>query len=134
MKRGVLAGLSGLLLLAVVLNTIVWLTTTLLTRPEPKETLYAFYQKTRPGGPGWAKLRSMADADGIDIEGVSKGKAWELPYEIVCVFIGTLMIYAFLFSIGNFLYGNITSGIVLTVIALISCFGLFRLFNRIRTQ
>ena len=120
------------LLLAVTLNTAIWLTTTLLTKPEPTETLYAFYRKTKPGGPGWAKLRSMAQADGQDIEGSSKGKAWELPYEILCVFIGTLLIYACLFSIGNFLYGNLATGIMLAVIALAGCYTLLRLYNKTR--
>ena len=116
------------------LNTAVWLTTTLLTKPEPKETLYAFYRKTRPGGPGWAKLRAMAEADDQDIEGPSRGKAWELPYEILCVFIGTLMVYACLFSIGNFLYGNITAGIALAVFAMAGCYALLRLFHKTRAH
>ena len=122
------------LLLAVGLNTIVWLTTALLTQPEDKETLYKFYAKTRPGGPGWAKLRKMAEADGIDIEGSSKGKPWELPYEILCVFIGTLMIYSCLFSIGNFVYGNTTSGAALAAIAVAACFALFKLFGKTRAN
>jgi solute:Na+ symporter, SSS family len=122
------------LLLAVTLNTIVWLTTALLTLPENKETLYKFYRKTRPGGPGWAKLRAMADEEGIDIEGESKGKAWELPYEILCVFIGTLMIYACLFSIGNFLYGNPLAGAALGIFSVICCVGLFKLFHKTRAN
>jgi Na+/proline symporter len=122
------------LLLAVGLNTLVWLSTTLLTRPEPRALLFEFYRKTRPGGPGWAKLRAMAEAEGVDIEGDAKGKPWELPNEILCVFVGTLMIYACLFAIGNFLYGNLVAGLVLTGIAVAACVVLFRLFNRTRAN
>ena len=46
------------LLLAIGINTTIWIVTTLLTRPENKATLYAFYKKTKPGGPGWAKVRT----------------------------------------------------------------------------
>jgi solute:Na+ symporter, SSS family len=122
------------LLLAVGLNTVVWFTTTLLTRPENVETLYKFYAKTRPGGPGWAKVRKMAAEKGIDIEGPGKGKPWELPYEILCVFIGTIMIYSSLFSIGNFVYGNPVTGSVLAALAVASCGTLFRVFSKTRSN
>lgn len=122
------------LLLAIVLNTVIWVTTTLVTKPEKKETLYEFYKKTHPGGPGWAKLRKMAEADGVDIEGDCKGKAWELPYEIVCVFLGITMIYSCLFCIGNFVFGNLGLGIGLAVLSALSCFGIFKMFNKTRAS
>jgi len=127
-------GATVRLLMAIGLNTLVWLVTTLLTKPEAKETLYEFYRKTKPGGPGWAKLRQMAEADGVDIEGDRKGKPWELPYEILCVFVGTIMIYACLFSIGNFVYGNAGAGLGLAVLAAACCFALFRLFDKTRVR
>ncbi len=37
----------------VVVTTIVWITVTLLTPPEPEATLESFYRKVRPGGLGW---------------------------------------------------------------------------------
>ncbi len=129
-----LDGYTVRLLLAIGLNTLIWITTTLLTRPEDKQALYDFYRKTRPGGPGWAALRRMAEDDGIEIEGESKGRRWELPYEIGCVFLGTLMIYGCLFSIGNFLYGNTIAGSVLAAMSVVLCFALFKLFGRTRTN
>ena len=39
----------------VVVSTLVWLSVTFLTRPEPDEKLRAFYERVRPGGPGWAR-------------------------------------------------------------------------------
>ena len=83
-----LDGSTVRLLLAIGINTIIWVMVTLLTKPENKETLYRFYQKTKPGGPGWSKLRAMAEADGVDIEGNGNGKPWQLPHEILSVFLG----------------------------------------------
>ena len=127
-----LDGSTGRLLLAIVLNTIIWLTTTFLTKPENKETLYKFYKKTQPGGPGWKKLRAMAEGDGVDIEGDYKGKPWEVPYEILCVFLGTIMIYSCLFSIGNFVYGNVGIGLGLGALSAACCYGIFSVFGKTR--
>ena len=126
--QGALFSLDGStvrLLLAVVINSVVWITAAFLTKPENKETLYRFYRKTKPGGPGWAKLRAMAKADGVDIEGDDEGKPWKLPYEILCVFLGTLMIYGCLFSIGSFIFANVVAGIALGLISVICCFLIF---------
>jgi SSS family solute:Na+ symporter len=45
-----------ILLATVAVTTVVWVTTTMLTRPEPDRVLEAFYRRVRPGGPGWARL------------------------------------------------------------------------------
>lgn len=127
-----LDGSAVRLLLAVGLNTIIWVTTTFLTKPEDKATLYAFYRKTRPGGPGWAKVRAMAESEGVDLDGDHKGKPWEVPYEILCVFLGIVMIYSCLFSIGSLLYGNLGMGLGLLAISAASCFGIFSVFSKTR--
>ncbi|MEM1085157.1 MAG: sodium:solute symporter family protein [Verrucomicrobiota bacterium] len=132
-KLGVLDWGSLQFLITVGVTTITWIVATLLTKPCETETLRAFYAKVRPGGPGWKKVVEEASADGIDLEGPAKGKGWELPYEILCVFIGLVMIYCSLFAIGNFVYGNMVMGSVLTVIVAVSCFALFKVFGRTRT-
>lgn len=122
------------LLLAVVLTTIAWLLTTYLTKPEKTATLRAFYKLTRPGGPGWKKVVMQASDDGDPVDEADKGKAWEMPVQILMVFIGIIIIYSSLFAIGNFVYQNSTNGFILLGIAAVGTFILFRLFGKLRAN
>ncbi|UCF18986.1 MAG: Na+:solute symporter, partial [Gemmatimonadota bacterium] len=48
------------LALVAALTIAAWLTATFLTAPEERETLLAFYERVRPGGPGWHPLAKLA--------------------------------------------------------------------------
>ena len=99
------------LLIALVLTTIAWVATTFLTKPESTETLRSFYRLTRPGGPGWKKVVDEARADGDMIDEKDHGVPWEMPIQILLVFVGCVVVYASLFSIGNFVYGQPRRGL-----------------------
>jgi len=122
------------LILAVVCTTIAWILGMLLTRPESKETLRSFYRLTRPGGPGWSKIVKEAVADGDYIDEKDKGLAWEMPLQILCVFIGCIVIYSFLFSIGSFVYHDVLWGTVLAFVAAAGIVFLFKSFNKLRAD
>ncbi len=47
---------ATIMLLTVAISTIVWLTVTFMTKPEPDEKLDSFYLRVRPGGFGWARV------------------------------------------------------------------------------
>ncbi len=131
------AGLDGFtskLLISVFTTTIAWLLTTFLTSPEKPETLRKFYRATRPGGPGWRKVIEKARADGDMIDEKYYGKKWEMPLQILCVFIGIIVIYSSLFSIGSFVYAKPLTGIILGVIALAGIYFLFKSFDKLRTE
>jgi solute:Na+ symporter, SSS family len=117
------------LLIAVGLTTVSWLLTTLLTSPEADDTLINFYQRTHPGGPGWKTLVARAAARGIVLE--KEGKKWDMPLQLLCVFIGTIVIYSSLFSIGSFVYLKPVNGIILAVVAVAGTYFLFKSFTRI---
>jgi solute:Na+ symporter, SSS family len=117
------------LLIAVGLTTAAWLLTTLLTSPEADDTLIKFYQRTHPGGPGWKTLVARAAARGIILE--KEGKKWDMPLQLLCVFIGTIVIYSALFSIGSFVYLKPLNGIILAVVAVAGTWFLFKSFTRI---
>ncbi len=122
------------LLIAVLGTTIVWLVTTFVTRPESQKTLQKFYQLTHPGGPGWKKVLENAKSESIDINIMEEGKKWEMPRQILLVFIGCVVIYCSLFSIGSFVYHNILIGIILGIVAAIGTFFLFWILDKLRVD
>lgn len=130
----VLDGFTMKLLIAVGITTIVWVMTTYLTNPETKETLRSFYRLTHPGGPGWKKVIKNAAKDGEVINKEDLGKPWEMPIQILCVFIGSIVIYSSLFAIGNLVYGNLAWGIGLLVVAVLGTFFLFKSFSKLRAN
>lgn len=122
------------LLVCVGIVTLVWILTTLITRPADKKTLRTFYKLCHPGGPGWRKvvLDALADGEEIDIKnGIGD---WKLPVQILCVFLGCVAIYSSLFSVGNFVYGNMIWGYILAGVALAATFVLFKSFNKIGAE
>lgn len=120
------------LLIAVGVTTVSWVATTLLTSPESDETLTRFYKVTHPGGPGWKAFTERAKAAGNIVE--PEGKKWDMPLQMLCVFVGTIVIYSALFSIGSFVYLKPLNGIILAVVAAAGTWFLFRSFNRIASS
>src|SRR5258707_4753996 len=51
---------AWIMIITVAITTVVWLTTTYLTKPESQETLTAFYRRTRPSRTGWAPIAALA--------------------------------------------------------------------------
>jgi SSS family solute:Na+ symporter len=131
---GMLDAFTVKLLIAVGGTTAVWLITTFLTRPESKEILRSFYRLTHPGGPGWRKVVEEAAAEGDMIDEKEAGKKWEMPSQILMVFIGCIVIYGALFSIGSFVYGNKLNGIITGLVASGGTVILFMLLDKLRVN
>jgi hypothetical protein len=122
------------LLICVGVVTLVWLLTTLLTKPAETETLRKFYKLCHPGGPGWKKVVLAARADGDEIDVKNGVTDWKLPIQLLCVFLGCIAIYASLFSVGNFVYGNIGLGLGMAAAAAVTMFMLFKLFGKLGAE
>jgi Na+/proline symporter len=122
------------LIIAIVATTIVWIGTTFLTRAESKSTLRQFYRLTRPGGPGWRKVVNEANAEGDPIDEQDRGQAWEMPAQILMVFIGLVVIYSSLFAIGNFIYKNPGLGFILIGVSVVGVYILFKSFSKLRAN
>ena len=122
------------LLVCVGIVTVVWVVTTLVTKPADNQTLRSFYRLCHPGGPGWKKVVRDAQADGENIDPHNAIGDWKLPIQILCVFLGCLAIYASLFAVGNFVYGKTIWGTVMIIIAVSTMFFLFKLFGKIGVE
>ena len=126
----ILDGFTIKLLITIVIVTISWLVSTFVTQPEDKEILRSFYKLTKPGGPGWKKVVEDAKADGAPCDD-GDGVGWQMPKQILLVFIGCLTIYASLFGIGGLVYGNILQGVVLLAVATVGAISLFKIMNKL---
>lgn len=111
----------------VIITSIVWVVTTYLTKPEPKETLRSFYENIQPGGPGWKKVIDEANADGVEII-KDRGK-WTVPSGILAMLLGCVLVYTCLFTVGNLLYGDYSMAAFTAFIAVTSGFLLIRVWR-----
>ncbi len=119
------------LLISVIIVTVLWVLTAFLSKPTDKETLRKFYQLCHPGGPGWKKVVLEAKAEGIEIDQHNTISDNKLPIQLLCVLLGCIAIYSSLFSIGNFVYGNLGWGAVLAILALILTVAILKLIAKI---
>jgi len=100
---------SYAMLITVAISTIVWLSVTMLTAPEPEAKLEAFYQRVRPGGPGWRRVAAKLGYAGETIPGGAL--AWTNWLS------GIVAVYASLFGIGKIVFGEVGRGVLLLLLA-----------------
>ena len=101
-----------------IFTTITWLVATYLTPPDDEETLKAFVIKVNPGGPGWVKYS----------EGVSSDP-WPVPRGILCMVLGCVFVYGVLIGIGQFIYGYIGLGVLISGLGILALFGLLKVWK-----
>jgi solute:Na+ symporter, SSS family len=100
---------SWVMLITVVVSTVVWLTVTFLTAPESDAKLESFYERVRPGGPGW---RRTAERLGYGKEQIPGGAlAWTNWLA------GIVAVYASLFGIGKLIFGETMTGVIMLLVA-----------------
>jgi solute:Na+ symporter, SSS family len=92
---------AWLLLITVSVTTVVWLSVTLLTKPEPKETLLSFYRRVRPNPAFWGPIPAEASDVEPQHDGLLNLGNW---------LAGCIMIYGFLFGSGKILLGEPDTG------------------------
>lgn len=101
-----------IMLTTVAVSTVVWIAVTFLTRPEPDSVLRAFYQRVRPGGPGWRRIATEA---GYGPEPIPGGAlAWTNWIA------GIVLVYSTLFGIGKLIFGQTTAGILLLLLGAVA--------------
>ena len=108
----------------VLVTTSIWLIVTFITPSDDTDTLVKFYNKTKPGGPGWNIIKNNS--------GISNEKeGWIVPRGIICMIIGCISIYSALFSTGYLIYGEINLGLIFLLITIISGYLLFKYSKKI---
>ena len=125
-------GSGAKLLWGVGITTVGWLTVTFLTPPTDRATLRHFYRLVHPGGPGWKPIVEEAQQAGEPLE--DSTAAWDVPWGILCMFLGVTAVYSTLFATGQWIYGRYTLALVLTAVALTAAFLLFKAWARISTR
>jgi len=112
---------ATVMLVTVAGSTVTWLLVTVLTPPEPEAVLDAFYQRVRPGGPGWAAVSRRL---GYGRETIPGGAlAWTNWVA------GTIAVYATLFGIGQLIFGFSAWGLGMLAVAALAFAWIARTFR-----
>jgi Na+/proline symporter len=100
---------AWIMIITVAITTVVWLATTFLTSPEPRDLLVAFYRRTRPAAGGWKPIAALAPEVKQTHDGLANLKDW---------IAGCILIYGVLFGTGKLLLRETLPGLILLIIGL----------------
>ncbi len=114
------------LIIGVVITTVSWITVTLLTRPTDTKTLASFYNTVTPYGMGWNPFKRIAKNKNITLKVTHDN----FTIDLASMLLGVLAVYSTLFATGYYIYGNNTAGLVLTAIALLSAYFIFKFWRK----
>ena len=103
-------------LLTTVVTSIVWVTVTFLTKPEPEAVLTRFYRNVRPDVRGWKPVAKLLPSIPANRDLGANLGAWLL---------GCAMVYTCLFGTGKLLLHQPAIGIVLLVVSAVCAFLLY---------
>ena len=109
------------LIVTTLITTIVWIVVTFLTRPEPEETLVAFYRRARPAGKGWQRF---ADATGIH---APKG---EIALNAIAWVLGVILVYSIMFATGSLIFDERRNLATFGTLLVVSGVGLWLVMRR----
>ncbi|NNM32360.1 MAG: Na+:solute symporter [Gemmatimonadetes bacterium] len=109
------------LVTGVLVTTVVWLTTTLVTAPEDRDTLQRFYDKIRPLGKGWRHVVDVGPGHGEE----------SVTAAFLAWFLGCILVYAAMFAPGYLLYGQTVLAAFSATVALGAGVWLFRLLPKV---
>ena len=114
------------MLIGVSITSIAWISITFMTRPTDSERLSAFYALIRPHSMGWKKV--IRDNPSL-AEHNSEHGGTRLSQELVLMFLGCLMIYCALFSVGYILYAEQSLALITMAISIVCALLIKRLWK-----
>ncbi len=101
-------GFADKMIFTMIITTAVWLAATFLTKSDDPETLQAFYNRVKPGGPGWKPF---------EISGVEPESLWS---GIGMVVLSALSIIVFLYGMGQLFFGSMGIALVCTLFSIVT--------------
>jgi hypothetical protein len=115
-----------LMLITVGITSVVWLTVTMLTAPEPMDKLVAFYRRVYPEGPGWKNVARAA--------GLTSTHRGSLAGQFANWILGCALIYGSLFGIGKLIFKEYGLAALYLLIAIVAGVLITRNLSRIGWQ
>lgn len=115
------------LLWSVGITTASWVIVTLITKPTDYKTLQTFFNSVKPYGKGWNGFRRIAESEGLPLE-KSVGK---FSVDFLAMFAGIFIVYGLLFSIGQFVYGNLSYGFLYLTLSFLAGLALFKIWKKL---
>ncbi len=103
-RSGHVLGSDQQLLITVLFTTVCWVIMAYAGPRTDEATLINFYRKVRPPGPGWRTVRAAAGIS--EAEAATWARSDNIPVAMIGWVSGSVLIWAALFTVGNFLYGR----------------------------
>ena len=110
------------MVLVLVATTVIWVITTLLTKPVDDETLKKFYKHTIPPGPGWKRIRTLCEEE--------SGTPVPSPLSKILLawLAGIVGLFVLLFAIGYMVACQWVMSGVLLVVSAVGFIAYFKLY------
>jgi len=128
-KNGIHFSTHAALLTTIAFTTVCWVTTAFVGPVTDRQVLIDFYAKVRPFGPGWRKVQK--DAGLVDGWGGPRAEGDNIPLALLGWVAGCTMIWSSLFTVGNFLYGRMTTALFLLATFVVSAAALVYVVQRL---
>jgi SSS family solute:Na+ symporter len=112
---------AKIMLVTVGITTVVWLSVTFLTAPEPMPKLLSFYRRVRPSVIGWQPVAKLAP----DVP-----PARDFGWNLLDWFCGCLLIYGTLFGSGKIILKETGTGILFLSVAIAAGMVIYWDFSR----
>ena len=115
------------LMITIAITTFCWVLAAFFGPQNDRRILIEFYKKVRPFGPGWTKIRQEAGVTDEEARATHEN----FPLALLGWVAGCMMIWAALFSVGNYLYGRMSLAVILFIVFVISLTAVVFVMNRL---
>jgi Na+/proline symporter len=129
-KNGVHVSTHAALVLTVVSTTVCWVITAYVGPQTDRDVLVRFYRTVRPAGRGWEPIRKIAGVSDAELAATGDN----IPMALVGWVAGCAAIWSSLFTVGNLLYGRMSTALALFVVFVISSLVLVRIVRTLWTE